>query len=168
MSGCAKSVSTVRSRRKWLLQSALPRPHLASEARPCRADRILRLGRVSANVWVLEQSIPDRFERQVERCPQRLAIETGCQELTYDDMNKAANWVAHAIIAECGKREEAIALLLEKGAPLIAAILGVLKAGKTYVPLNPAYPRAGISYIVQDSRANLTVTNTRNLALAHD
>jgi amino acid adenylation domain-containing protein len=70
--------------------------------------------------------------------------------------------VAHAILAERGGEEEPIALLLDNDAPIVAAILGVLKAGKTYVPLDPALPRARTTYIMKDSRAALIVTDGRN------
>ena len=83
----------------------------------------------------IEQSIPDRFEEEVDRYPNRLAVKTGSEQLTYDELNKAANQVAQAILAQMGAENEPIALLFEHGVPAITAILGVLKAGKIYVPL---------------------------------
>ena len=49
---------------------------------------------------------------------------------------------------------------------MLAALLGVLKAGKTYVPLDPSYPRERLAYMLQDAQASVIVTNTRNLAVA--
>ena len=49
---------------------------------------------------------------------------------------------------------------------MIAALLGALKAGKTYVPLDPSYPRERLAYMLQDAQASVIVTNTRNLAVA--
>src|SRR3972149_1634976 len=83
----------------------------------------------------IEQSIPDRFEQQVQKHSDRIAVRAKCHELNYDALNKTANRVARAILSQRGEGEEPIALLLEKGAPVIAAILGVLKADKMYVPL---------------------------------
>src|SRR6185503_10781293 len=88
----------------------------------------------------IEQSISDRFEKQVERSPDSLAIKTRNHRFTYRELNEAANRVAHTLFAKRGRREEPAVLLLEQGAPLIAAILGVLKSGKAYVPIDPAYP----------------------------
>jgi non-ribosomal peptide synthetase component F len=76
--------------------------------------------------------------------------------------------VAHAILTRCGEGAEPIALLLDHNAPLIAAILGVLKAGKIYVPLNGTYPRARTSYMMEDSQARLIITNTKMLSLASE
>ncbi|MCH8282861.1 MAG: AMP-binding protein, partial [Chloroflexi bacterium] len=84
-----------------------------------------------------EQSIPDRFEKQVGKYPERLAVKSKDDELTYAALNAAANRVAWAILSEHGESQEPVALLLDQGVPAIVAILGVLKAGKTYVPLDP-------------------------------
>ncbi len=114
----------------------------------------------------LEQSIPDRFEKQVERDPSHLAIQTRTQTLTYEQLNRAANVVAREILERRGKGQEPIALLLENDAPMIGAILGVLKAGKIYVPLDPSLPAGRLTYILQDSQAALLISNARNRELA--
>src|SRR5439155_10045255 len=80
----------------------------------------------------IEQSVPERFEQQVARYPDRLAVRDRRHEFTYAELNVAANRIAHAVLARCGEGEEPIALLFEHGAPVIAALLGVLKAGKIY------------------------------------
>ena len=116
----------------------------------------------------IEQSIPERFEQIVRRYPDRIAVKTRNYVLTYDLLNKMANRVARAILAQSGEGEEAIALLLENDAPMIAAILGVLKAGKIYVPLDPSLPSARLAYILEDSQAALVLTNTRIASLAAD
>jgi len=114
----------------------------------------------------IEQSIPDRFEQIVRRYPDSMAVKTKHYELTYDALNRMANRLAQAILAQCGEGNEPIALLFENDAPMVAAILGVLKTGRIYVPLDPSYPPARISTILEDSQADLIVTNTYNLPLA--
>jgi amino acid adenylation domain-containing protein len=116
----------------------------------------------------IEQSIPARFEQQVRRYANCLAVKTRDQTLTYAELNEAANRVAHAILTRCGEGAEPIALLLDHNAPLMAAILGVLKAGKIYVPLDATYPRARTSYMLEDSQAKLIVTNTKMRSLARE
>src|SRR5262249_37419882 len=61
----------------------------------------------------VEQSIPERFEQQVRRYPERPAVRSRSRQLTYTELNEAANRVAHAILAKRGPREEPIALLFE-------------------------------------------------------
>jgi amino acid adenylation domain-containing protein len=114
----------------------------------------------------IEQSIPDRFEHMVARHPERPAVKTGNLALTYAGLNQMANRVARAILARCGEGAEPVALLLAQGAPNIAAILGVLKAGKFYVPLDPMYPPARLSYMLEDSQAHLIVTDAQHLPVA--
>jgi len=114
----------------------------------------------------LERSISDRFEAQVESDPGHLAIRTSTHTLTYEQLNRRANVIAREILSRRGSAAEPVALLLENDAPMIEAILGTLKAGKIYVPLDPSLPPARLSYIVQDSQACLLVTNTRNSAVA--
>src|SRR4028119_1099640 len=113
-----------------------------------------------------EQSIPQRFEQQVSRYPDRLAVKTRNHQLSYAALNKVANRVARTLLAQRGEGAESIALLLEHDALMIAAILGVLKAGKAYVPLDPSFPYARNEYILEDSQADLIITNNKNRALA--
>jgi amino acid adenylation domain-containing protein len=115
----------------------------------------------------IEQSIPDRFEQQVASYPDRLAVKTRSHALTYAALNHAANGVAHALLTQHGPGSEPIALLLEKDAPLIATILGVLKAGKIYVPLDPFSPPR-LRSILEDLQARLIVTENRHLHLANE
>lgn len=117
---------------------------------------------------ILEQSLPARFELQVARYPERLAVQTPSSTFTYAMLNQMANRIAWAILSQRGKGAEPVALLLDSDAPMIAAMLGVLKAGKIYVPLDPSYPRVRIAQMWQDSQATLVVTETRHLALAQE
>jgi len=116
----------------------------------------------------IEQSIPNRFEEMVSKYPDRLAVMTSNHALTYDALNKAANRVAHGILAHRGEGNEPIVLLFQHDAPVITAILGVLKAGKIYVPLDPSYPIARLRYMLEDSQAALIFTDNRYLSLARE
>ena len=116
----------------------------------------------------IEQSIPDRFEKQVGKYPDRLAVKSKEEELTYAGLNAAANRVAWAILAQRGPGEEPIVLLIEQGASELAAILGISKAGKIYVPLVPTYPLARLNYLLEDSQSGLIVTNNQNVTLAEE
>src|SRR3990172_4912935 len=116
----------------------------------------------------IDQSIPQRFERQVAKYPDRLAVKSGNNALTYAELNEAANRLARAIIARHGSGEQPVALLLEHDVPVIIAILAVLKAGKCYVPLEPSYPRARTASILADAHVDLIVTNNKNRSSADE
>ncbi|MBW1859012.1 MAG: amino acid adenylation domain-containing protein [Deltaproteobacteria bacterium] len=114
----------------------------------------------------VEQSIPERFEKQVRRYPDRIAGKDSGGVLTYDALNRAANRVARSILKERGETEEPVALLIEHGLAQVVSILGILKSGKIYVPLDPSYPSAMITQILEDAHASLIITSSRNIALA--
>lgn len=116
----------------------------------------------------VEQSIPDRFEKMVRRHPQRIAVKTKNHTLTYRELNKSANRLAHAILARCGTGQQPVALLLENDAPIIAIILAILKAGKICVVLDPSLPRLRLPYMLEDSQASLLLSDRKNLSLASE
>ena len=114
----------------------------------------------------VEGSISGRFEEQVAMYPDRLAIKTSNHGMTYDELNKGSNRMARAILAQQGREKTPIALLLEHDTPVITSILGVMKMGQMYVSLDASYPYTRLQYMLQDSQANLIVTNQKNLLLA--
>jgi amino acid adenylation domain-containing protein len=114
----------------------------------------------------IEKSIPARFEQQVACHPDRLAVVSQQFQVTYIELNQISNRIARAIMEHVGNGEEPIALLLEHGADLIAAIMGILKAGKIYVSVDPAFPDTRAAYMLGDSGAKLLVTNKQNLSQA--
>ncbi len=114
----------------------------------------------------IEQSITNRFEQQVNKYPNSIAVKSKISTLTYDQLNKNANRLARAILAQRGEGKEAIALLIEQGASFITGIFGVLKTGKMYVPIDPSIPVVRLTHILEDSQAVLVITNNKNLAVA--
>ena len=117
----------------------------------------------------VEQSIPDRFQQQVERYAEKVAIKTLEYELTYDALNRAANHIAEAIIVQCGQQKEMpIGLCLGNDETMVMAFLGVLKAGKISVLMDTNQPPDRLRYILEDSGPDLIITNTQNLSLVKD
>lgn len=114
----------------------------------------------------IEQSIADRFAKQVQAFPRRVAVKTRNHEYTYEELDRASARIAQSILGRRGATSERIALLFEHDAPMIAAMLGALKAGKTYVPLDPHHPRERLSQIIEHSEAVALLTNNRNISLA--
>jgi len=114
----------------------------------------------------IEQSITERFEKIVRKFPDRTAVETRRHRLTYGDLNRTANKTAHAVLLTCGDKNHSIAVLMDHDAPVISAIMGALKAGKFYVPLDPSLPYARSKFIVDDAQAQTIITDTKYLSLA--
>jgi amino acid adenylation domain-containing protein len=114
----------------------------------------------------IEQSIPTRFEQQVKKYPEKVAIKTKDRAWTYRALNLLANHVARAILTRYGNGEARVALLFDHDSFMIASVLGVLKAGKTYIPLDPLYPKERLTYILEDSQAGVILTHDRHVTLA--
>jgi amino acid adenylation domain-containing protein len=111
-------------------------------------------------------SIIKRFEEQAGKYSDRPAIKTANRTLTYQDLKSRVDLLAGAILKVSGSNRETAAVLFDHDLDMVAGMLGVLKVGKIYVPLDPSYPGARLAYILQDSGSRLLVTNQPNLPLA--
>jgi len=126
----------------------------------------------STGVWeefpesAYETSIPARFEKIVDRFPDRLAVKTTTFEFSYAQLNAYANRIAHTLLARYGSGNHRVALLLNNDAPLLAAIHAVLKAGKAYVILDPSFPQERLRYFFEDAEPVALVSDAANIGLA--
>ena len=99
----------------------------------------------------LDQTLHGMFEAQVERTPNALAVKAGDRFLTYGELNRRANRLAHHL-RECGVRPDSrVGICVERGLEMVVGLFAILKAGGGYVPLDPAYPAERIAYMLQDS-----------------
>ncbi|AZQ32224.1 amino acid adenylation domain-containing protein [Streptomyces cyaneochromogenes] len=103
-------------------------------------------------------TIVSRFERQAAATPNALAVTDEQTSLTYAELNARANRLAHLLIERGAGPEKFVALSMPRTADLVVAVLGVLKSGAAYVPVDPAYPADRIAYMLADARPILTVT----------
>ncbi|CAL9516038.1 Tyrocidine synthase 3 [Streptomyces sp. enrichment culture] len=102
--------------------------------------------------------VHELFEEQVARTPDAVAVSFEGTHLTYAELNARANRIAHALTAKGAGPETLVGLSLERGPDLIPALLGILKSGAAYLPLDPANPAERIAYIVRDAQAPVVVT----------
>ncbi len=98
------------------------------------------------------------FEAQVDRAPEAVALSMGDERLTYAELDRRANRLAHHLQAAGARPGDRVALLLERSAEMVVALLAALKAGAAYVPLDPAYPAERLAFTLADSGAALLVT----------
>ncbi|MFE0173444.1 amino acid adenylation domain-containing protein [Streptomyces sp. NPDC059002] len=102
------------------------------------------------------------FEERVAQAPDRPAVLFGDDEqeaIGYAELDALANQVARSLRARGVGRDDRVAVLMERGPRMLAAVLGVLKSGGAYVPVDPGYPERRIAYILQDSAAKVVVTD---------
>ncbi|RNA61469.1 amino acid adenylation domain-containing protein [Chryseobacterium nematophagum] len=110
-------------------------------------------------------TIHELFERQVEKTPDHIALVYEDVKLTYRELNKRSNQLAHYLLENYQiQHDELIPLCLERSEEMLVAILGVLKSGGAYVPMDPNYPMDRIEHILGDSRARLIIVeeNTKH------
>jgi amino acid adenylation domain-containing protein len=98
------------------------------------------------------------FEAQVARTPDATALTCKLEDLSYRELNRRANLLAHHLRALGCRPEMLVGVCLERSSNLLVAILGVLKAGAAYVPLDPSYPMERLDFMLQDSGVSLLVT----------
>jgi amino acid adenylation domain-containing protein len=112
----------------------------------------------------VEQSIVQRFERQVDQFGRRTAVVDKQREYSYEELNRTANRIARAVASVTGPDATRVAIYLDKGGTYLAAIFGVLKAGHAYVPLDPSFPRDRNLFLVQDAAAPVVLTSGAHAA----
>lgn len=100
------------------------------------------------------------FEAQAARIPGSPALSMDGQTLTYRELNERANRIAHLLVALGAGPEKTVALYLNRSSGLIAGMLGILKSGAAYVPIDPSCPAGRIAHIVHDSGARLVLTES--------
>ena len=114
---------------------------------------------------VANVTVPQLFEAQAYRSASGAAVVFQDQCLTYHDLNRRANQLAH-FLKERGVRPEAlVGICIERSFQMIVALLGVLKAGGAYVPLDPSYPRQRLEFMIHDSRPVILITQQSLLGL---
>ncbi|NTF46086.1 non-ribosomal peptide synthetase, partial [Rhizobium rhizogenes] len=105
----------------------------------------------TATAFAEDACIHDLFEAQVARSPDAIALICEDQEISYGELNVRANRVAHRLI-ELGVHPDArVGICVERSPLMIIGLLGVLKAGAAYVPLDPAYPADRLAFMLSDS-----------------
>jgi amino acid adenylation domain-containing protein len=113
-------------------------------------------------VGSIAEAISARFEKQVTANRQKVAISAHGGPLSYQALNEAANRIARALL-NAVPHTQTVGVLIGQGSCVIAAMLGVLKARKIFVPLDPSQPPARLLQIIDDCQARVLVTDTQNL-----
>ncbi len=101
-----------------------------------------------------------RITARAARTPDALAVVAGAEQLTYAELERRSTRLAHALRARGVGPETRVGVYLARGAELVVALLAVHKAGAAYLPLDPAYPRERLEYMLRDSGAGLLLSET--------
>ncbi|MET1537260.1 AMP-binding protein, partial [Burkholderia sola] len=107
------------------------------------------------------------FEQQVDERPQATALVFGDECISYAQLNRRANRLAHRLMAEGVGAEVRVGIAVERSVEMVVAVLAVLKSGAAYVPLDPGYPADRLAHMVEDSGMACLLTQSRlGLAVA--
>jgi amino acid adenylation domain-containing protein len=101
------------------------------------------------------------FEAQVERTPDAPALIYGSEVISYAELNRRANVLAHHLQRLGVTVESLVGICLERSVEMVVAALGVLKAGGAYVPLDPVYPKDRLGFMLTEAQAHLVITSSR-------
>jgi pristinamycin I synthase 3 and 4 len=105
-----------------------------------------------------DRNVAELFEECVAMMPNATAVEYAEQELTYGDLNRRANRLAHYLRELGVHAEQRVAICVERGLEMVVGLLAVLKAGGAYVPMDPEYPQEHLRYMLQDSAPVVLLT----------
>ncbi|AUS09098.1 hypothetical protein C1X05_09710 [Laceyella sacchari] len=123
-------------------------------------EALLRTFNDTSMPYSHDQTIHALFERQAERTPDQVAVVFKEEKLTYRQLNERASQLACALRDRGVEREGIVGVLVKPSLEMIVGILGVLKAGAAFLPIDPHYPLERIDYMLQDSGASLLLTQT--------
>ncbi|MCG3209093.1 MAG: D-alanine--poly(phosphoribitol) ligase subunit 1 [Anaerolineae bacterium] len=118
----------------------------------------------TATPYDATQTVHQLFEAQVERTPDAVAVVFAGQQLTYRQLNRRANQLARYLQRRGVGPETLVGICLERSVELMVGLLGILKAGGVYVPLDPTYPAERLAFMLADSGAPLLLTQRSLLA----
>ena len=145
-----------------LLKSFLHDPEQPIDQMDILADeerqRLMIESHQTTSAYPSEETIVTRFEAQVEKTPEAVALVCGERQLTYHELNTKANQLAHDLIRLGVGLEQFVGLCVSRSEELLVGILGILKSGGAYVPLDPNYPTARLAFILQETQAPVLVT----------
>ncbi len=126
-------------------------------------DQLLKEFNNTAQEFPDYLTITQLFEEQVQKCPDRIAVVLNNASFTYTYLNELSNKFAHFLRSNHDVVvEDTIGVMIDRSEKMIWAILGILKAGAAYVPINPDFPQNRIEYIVKDSNLKVLLVDEIN------
>jgi non-ribosomal peptide synthetase-like protein len=109
---------------------------------------------------IRDERLHELFEAQADARPSAIAVECGAARTTYAELDRWADQIAHYLRSRGVVRGDAVAMRLPRSADVYAALLGIMKAGAAYVPVDPEFPPERAEYIIQNSKARALITTS--------
>jgi amino acid adenylation domain-containing protein len=128
--------------------------------------RLLAEWAAGPSVDVPAEPVHRRFAAQAARTPDAVAVASGGERVTYGELDAWSNRIAGELRARGAAPGEIVGVYVDRGAGMVAALLGILKTGAAYLPLDPVYPPERIGYMIEDSGAALVLADPGSFAEA--
>jgi amino acid adenylation domain-containing protein len=128
-------------------------------------DQVLRKFNGASTEYPKEKLIHELVEEQAEQTPHGVAVEHRGRRLTYAQLNARANQLARYLLSEGVAADQVIGLCMKRGLQMIVGVLGVLKAGGAYLPLDPNYPTERLKQMLEDAAPRFVLTETELVGL---
>jgi amino acid adenylation domain-containing protein/non-ribosomal peptide synthase protein (TIGR01720 family) len=107
-------------------------------------------------------TVAELFEKQVKKTPDHTAVVFENKRLTYEELNREANKLAHTLREEGIEKEHIVGIMVEKSLEMVIGTLAILKAGAAYLPIDPAYPEDRINYLLHDGNVQMLLADEEN------
>ncbi|MDP4147631.1 MAG: non-ribosomal peptide synthetase, partial [Bacillota bacterium] len=108
-----------------------------------------------------DKTIYELFEEQVEKSPENIALVYEDKKLSYRELNNKANQLARVLREKGVGPDKIVGIMVERSLEMIVGIVSILKAGGAYLPIDPEYPKERIEYMLEDSKADILLTQTQ-------
>ena len=122
-------------------------------------EQVLFEWNATARDYRRDLCLHELIERQAALTPDKIAVKAGGLTMTYAELNARANQVAHWLVERGAGPDVLIGIRMARGVDMLAGLLGILKSGSAYVPLDPAFPQDRLDFILEDSNALLVLTD---------
>ena len=167
----AERIGRMQRHYAQLLQSIVEGPvtrvsnleHLTAEEREQSVAEVFRLDQSIATAveYGVRESLGELFERQAEREPEVVAVVSAGETVSYGELNERANQLGHYLRGLGVGPEQVVGLCLERGVGQVLGLLGVLKAGGAYLPLEASYPEARLRYMLEEAGVQVVLTEAK-------
>ncbi|RKR04557.1 amino acid adenylation domain-containing protein [Flavobacterium sp. 90] len=148
---------------KILLQGIISEPELEISSLNFLSDKERNQVLVQFNDTKVDfpknKTIIDLFREQVLEVPEKIAVRDSSRTFSYSELDKVSNQIASYLIAAYGEEDKSpIAVLADRSANMVVLLLGILKSGRAYIPLDPNFPKERLSYIVTSSETKILIS----------
>ncbi|NET44012.1 non-ribosomal peptide synthetase [Okeania sp. SIO2B3] len=158
----AETINRMLSHYQNLLSAAVENPELPIGKLPLMSQteqqQLLVEWNNTKTDYSSEKCIHELFESIVETTPDAVAVAFGAEKLTYSQLNRKANKLAHYLQKLGVGPEVLVGICVERSVEMIIGILSILKAGGAYVPLDPSYPQLRLNYMIEDAQLSVLLT----------